>query len=244
MKRYYLFLDELKQSDQFNHFCLAGCIIEASVYDDEVIPMVNGIKERVFASKDVILHEIEIRRAKDEPYKLMRNRAKREEFWKEMTALFATKSLFSTVGVAINCTEYHRLYTSDHKCDEYFIGLQILMENFTHFLECVNGVGSIMVESRNHKEDQRLQNHFHTLLANGTLFLDKNAMQKRLSTISFPLKIDNNIGIQLADFIPNPLARKTGGLKQKDPTLYDHIESKLYDGGCGLKHRFGLKVIP
>lgn len=114
------------------------------------------------------------------------------------------------------------------------------MENFTHFLERNAGKGSIFVESRNLKEDERLQNHYYTLKATGTLFLDKNAMQKRLATISFPLKTDNNIGLQLADFIPNPVARYTGGLKQKTPTLYPFIINKLYDGGIGMPNRFGL----
>lgn len=244
MERYYLFLDELKPSTQFNHFCLAGCIIKENDYTNIIIPRINKLKDDVFGNRGVILHEIEIRRAEEMPYKIMRNKKKREEFWNHMNALFSIPNLFTTIGVAINCTEYHRLYNSNHRCDEYFIGLQIILENFTHFLERNNGVGSVVVESRNAKEDEKLQNHFYTLKANGTLFLDKNALQKRLSTISFPLKVDNNIGIQLADFIPNPLARKTGGLPQKKPTLYSHIEQKLYDGGLGLPNRFGLKVIP
>jgi hypothetical protein len=244
MKNYYLFLDEVKPSTQFNHFCLAGCIVEDNVYNNQIIPYICSLKDKVFGSRDVILHEIEIRRAEKQPYMIMNNGAKRAEFWSSMDTLFSIPGLFITIGVAINCTEYYRLYNSNHKCDEYFIGLQIIMENFTNFLEKNNGIGSIMVEARTPKENERLQNHFYTLKATGTLFLDMNAIQKRLSTISFPLKTDNNIGVQLADFIPNPLVRKTGGLRQKNPTLYNHIEHKLYDGGLGLPNRFGLKVIP
>lgn len=244
MKNYYLFLDELKPSTKFNHFCLAGCIIEEEPYIKAVIPYINDLKKAIFGSEGVVLHEIEIRNAQEGSYRVMRHKEKREAFWKGMNDLFSMPEFFTTIGVSINCGEYHRLYCSNHKCDEYFIGLQIIMENFVHFLEKHNGIGSLFVESRNPKEDERLQNHYHTLKATGTLFLDRNAMQKRLGTISFPLKTDNNIGLQIADFIPNPIARATGGLNQKTPTLYLHIVNKLYDGGVGITNRFGLKIIP
>jgi hypothetical protein len=237
-----LFLDELQPNSAFNHFCLAGCIIEKELYTNTVVPYVNKLKKDVFGNENVILHEIEIRRQEVAVYKIPM--PKREEFWRGMDTFFSIPDIFLTIGVAINCAEYHRLYSSDYKCDEYFVGLQIIMENFTHFLEMQDGIGSLFVESRNHKEDERLQNHYHTLKATGTLFLNKNAMQKRLGTISFPLKTDNNIGLQVADFIPNPIARYTGGLQQKSPTLYPHIVNKLYDGGVHLSNRFGLKVIP
>lgn len=244
MKSYYLFLDELKPSTQFNHFCLAGCIIEEEIYTKSIIPFIRDLKNRVFGNETVVFHEIEMRKAEEEPYTIMRQAEKRKEFWDGMKELFSKPDWFWTLGVSVSCGEYQRLYNSDYKCDEYFVGLQILMENFTHFLEKNDGIGSIFVESRNPKENERLQNHYHTLKATGTLFLNQNAMQKRLATISFPLKTDNNIGLQIADFIPNPLARQSGGLKQKKPNLYPEIIAKLYDGGLALPNRFGLKVIP
>ncbi|NMB32737.1 MAG: DUF3800 domain-containing protein [Clostridium sp.] len=244
MKNYYLFLDELHPSNVFKYFCLAGCIIEEEVYDKEIIPYINMIKDEVFGDREVILHEIEIRRAEKAPYSLMRQKKKREKFWALMKELFATPDLFATMGVAIDCADYHKLYNSDYKRDEYFIGLQVIMENFMHFLENKNGIGSILIEARNPKENRRLQNHYHTLKATGTLFYDKNAIQERLATISFPFKSDNNAGIQVADFIPNPLARHTSGKKQKNYTLHHHIMNKLYDGGLGRADRFGLKIIP
>ena len=40
------------------------------------------------------------------------------------------------------------------------------------------------------------------------------------NNISFPLKSDNIIGLQLADFIPNVLARKALGKAQKNFSIY------------------------
>ncbi len=244
MNNYYIFLDETKVNTKIKHFCLAGCIIEESTYVNKVVPFINQLKKEVFDSEVVILHEIEIRNASQGSYKVMRKKEKRDYFWSKMNELFFIPELFWTIGVAINCNEYKKLYDSHCQNDEYYVAMQILMENITHFLEMNEGIGTVYVESRNPAEDLKLQNHYHTLKANGTLFFNQNALQKRLGTISFPMKTDNNIGLQLADFIPNPLARFCGGLKQKNPTLFKWIEVKLYNGKVGKPYRFGLKQIP
>jgi hypothetical protein len=241
---YYLFLDELKSSTKYKYFILAGCIIEYDTYNGIIIPYITDLKKKVFGDETVVLHETEVRYAKNGLYKTMKNADKREEFWNGMQELFSKPDVFHTIGVGIDCNEYKRLYNSQHRCNEYYVGLQIIIENFAHFLELNNAKGAVYIESRNPTEDEKLQNHYHTLKANGTLFIDKNAIQKRLGPISFPLKTDNNIGLQIADFIPNPLARHLCGIPQRKPSLYDHIANKLYDGNAGLSNRFGLKIIP
>lgn len=243
MKTYYLFLDEVTPNTNFNYFSLAGFIIESSNYQNKIIPLVNNIKNTIFGTDDIILHEIDIRK-EEEPFTVMKNEQQRKQFWKMMSDLFVEPDLITTIGVAIDCTEYKRIYNTPYSSKEYNVALQVLMENFTHFLEKNNGKGSVFIESRNPTEDKRLQNHYHILLANGSLFFDKDVLQKRLGPISFPIKADNNIGLQIADFIPNPLARECGKRRQKNPNLFSEIKSKLYDGEVGLPNRFGLKVIP
>jgi len=244
MDIYYLYLDETKANTHFPYFCLGGCIINDNIYENTIVPEINKIKRKIFGSDEVILHEIDIRKAELEPYRIMRNRQKRQEFWQRINDLFSQPNLFNTIGVAVNPSEVDSLYNNNLTNSEYFIALQIILENFTHFLEKKNGQGSIFIESRNPTEDQRMSNHFHALKANGTLFLDKNSLQRRLGTISFPVKADNNIGLQLADFIPNPIARHHAGKRQKLPNLFDHIQNKYYDGNVGMPSRFGLKKIP
>lgn len=89
----------------------------------------------------------------------------------------------------------------------------------------------------------KLQNLFYMLKATGTLFVKKEILQDKLGTISFPPKSDNIIGLQLADFIPNVLARKALGMSQKPFSIYDGIENKLYDGKINRKDRFGFKIV-
>ena len=57
------------------------------------------------------------------------------------------------------------------------------------------------------------------------------------------IKADNIIGLQVADFIPNVMARHALQKKQKNFSILDGIVERLYDGGVELKERFGNKII-
>ena len=68
-------------------------------------------------------------------------------------------------------------------------------------------------------------------------------MKKHLRCISFPLKIDNNIGLQLADFIPNPVARHFQAIEQRDMNIFEEIKNRAYNGNIDRNDRFGFKKI-
>ena len=242
MRDYYLFLDESKPNNQVEHFCLGGCIIEKNNYINNVIPFVQSIKNEVFNNSDVVLHETEIRKANG-LYRCMRNVQTRTLFWTRMKELFDNYN-FTVLSTVVTPKECKRLYNEEAVNDEYFIALQIILENYVHFLNRNNGKGSIFIESRNPTEDKRLQNHYFNLISNGTLFLHRNALQKHVTTISFPLKQDNNIGLQIADFIPNVLKKYAHNLRQRTPSIKESIVKSLYDGGVNNERRFGLKIIP
>ena len=64
---------------------------------------------------------------------------------------------------------------------------------------------------------------------------------KRLSMLSFPLKSDNNLGVQLADFIPISFVRNLIGSKDFYG-LYNLYNQKLYKGyNDSMERRFGFK---
>lgn len=242
MKEYYLFLDETKPNGlDIKHFSFGGCIIEKSVYEDKIIKSINEIKTNIIRIPNIILHESEIRNAKSGNYLIFRQKEIRDNFWEKMKDIFQEE--FFTICASINAENYKKYYNFKYSRSLDFITLQILLENFAHFLEKNNGKGTIYIESRDAVEDKRLASHYHIIMANGTLFLDKYIFQERLTTINFVLKSDNNVGLQLADFIPNPINRNLSGLSQKTPTLLNEIENKLYCGGFLEKSRFGLKNI-
>ncbi len=57
------------------------------------------------------------------------------------------------------------------------------------------------------------------------------------------MKADNNVGIQIADFIPNPIARDLDGKPQRDLNILKEIKNASYDGNLSLINRFGIKKV-
>lgn len=247
MRNYYLFLDESKPYGDLTYFCLGGYIIEENEYVQKMIPLVKKLKSDVFNDIATILHESEIRKAEAPPYDILKKDfEKKKEFWLSLKDILTDCSI-TTIGVGINPIDYKKLYNEKYANTDYFVALQIILENFVHFLESNDGKGVVYIESRTPGDNVKLASHYHTIVANGTLFYNKFVFQKRLTTINFSMKQDNNIGLQIADFVPNPLNRACSYnfdlKKQKKPTVYDIIDNKLYDGNCNLKQRFGLKII-
>lgn len=244
MKKYYLFLDESKSNgSNIKHLCLGGVIIEEDIYKKNIIKEINAIKNSLFGNTEIILHESEIRDAKND-YSEMRKPEKRNLLWSELNRVF-TSGKITTIGAAIDVEKYRSIYEARYLNDEYFIVLQIVLENFVHFLQKNNAIGSVYIESRNHKEDKDIRNIYYKIMANGTLYLNANSFQdKLLNNLNFVIKEDNNIGVQLADFIPGTLNRLCNGLNPKKPSILTAIESNLYSGNCNLSERFGFKVMP
>lgn len=244
MKKYYLFLDESKPNgSNLKHLCLGGVIIEEDTYKKIIIKEINSMKNSVFGNTQVILHESELRAAKDE-YTEMRKEKKRTFFWRELNRIFTNFNI-TTIGAAIEVDKYRAMYDARSLNDEYFIVLQTVLENFIHFLQKNNALGSVFIESRNHKEDTDIRNIYYKIMANGTLYLNANSFQdKLLNNLNFVIKEDNNIGVQLADFVPGTLNRKCNGLNPKIPSISEAIEANLYKGNCNDIERFGFKIMP
>ncbi|MCL2171707.1 MAG: DUF3800 domain-containing protein [Defluviitaleaceae bacterium] len=235
---YFLFLDESKPGGYMKYFCFAGLIIGKNEYVNEVIPKTNKLKLDVFGKTDIILHETDIRKASGD-FACMINANTRETFWRGMHSIF-NESDMKTVGACVSGI-IKDIYNSENVNSYYHIALQIILENFAYFLEQNSAKGSVIIESTT--SDKQITNLYHTIVSNGTLFLGRNIYQKHLTTISFSIKQDNNLGLQLADFVPNPINREASGLKQKPHSLNDIIKAKMYDGGIGEKDRFGLKML-
>ncbi|MBQ6888689.1 MAG: DUF3800 domain-containing protein [Lachnospiraceae bacterium] len=241
MKEYYLFLDESKPNTNFQNFTLGGIAIEKEVYENQLKPLVNALKKECFGDDQVILHEIDIRNKTGDFVGITKEQQKK--CFEDLGKLFLENAFFSVLAVSVNINDLDNLYKVEDRNDIYYIALQLLMENFAQFLSSNDGIGTIYLETTDAVNNKRLQNLFHLLKATGTLFIKKEALQERLSTINFAIKSDNIIGLQLADFIPNSLARQALSKKQKPYSILDGINSKLYDGNVGLKDRFGFKII-
>lgn len=240
MKEYLLFLDESKNTPPSVHFALGGFAIEKILYQKKVCTKIREIKKAVFGDEDVILHETELRMARKDIYKVMRKSEKRELFWQEMAGLFDGNDIV-VFNAVINPAELKNTYNSKFLNDEYFVCLEVILENFAHFLEKENAIGTVYLESQNPKADNKLSNYFYQLVKRGTRHLSNHALRKQIVGINFYQKTDLNIGLQIADFIPNTLKKYANGIPNKQPSIETNIVNCLYDGKVGRQDIFGLK---
>lgn len=243
MANYFLFLDELKSNKEYKHFCIGGCFVEESYYRDKIVKQVNGLKNDIFGNTSVILHESEIRSYKGNYKKLKSSPEKDKNFWNMLGDVYKNNDIH-TLCAGVHKDNLKKYYPSKNEKDsEYYISLQIILENFVHFLIDVKGTGCVYFESRDMQSDFELYEHYNMIVENGTLFLGSKLMKKHLRCISFPLKLDNNIGLQLADFIPNPVARHFQDMEQRELNIFTEIKEKSYNGNIDRNDRFGLKKV-
>ena len=243
MANYFLFLDELKPNNIYKHFCLGGIFVEEDHYRKDICRYVKDFKFSIFNTHNIVLHESELKSNKSK-FRILKHPEKNKKFWDYMHKLFE-KYDFKTMCVCVDYKKFISTYPTKGSLlnSEYYVALQIILENFVHFLNSVDGIGCVYIESRGLESDYELQKQYELIKQQGTLFITPEVFQKRLKAISFPMKIDNSIGLQIADFIPNSIARNFAGLPQKEFSLHDDIVNKSYDGNNNLHERFGIKKV-
>mgnify|MGYP005933936127 CR=1 FL=1 len=116
--------------------------------------------------------------------------------------------------------EYKNKYDSSFLNNEYLVCLEIILENFAHFLEKKKAIGIVYLESQNSKADNRLHNYYQQLVKRGTRCMSNHAIRTQISTFNFYQKSDLNIGLQIADFIPNTMKKYAVALKGEHFTAH------------------------
>lgn len=241
MPEYTLYLDESDVKGELKCFCLCGCVIEASNYV-KIEKELENLKKQFFGDDfKLAMHEYEIRRKEKYPYTILQNEKTNREFWDGLRSIFRNND-YSIISTAINKENYHNLYPMEGKVRNlYYVALQMVMESYVYFLERNNAIGHIIAEDRS--DSKKLASHFYSIMANGTLYLSRGLMQEKIKGLSFYGKKENIYGLQLADFIANPINRHCSEYMQTDESIIDIVLDKLYDGGCDLANRFGLRQL-
>lgn len=234
---YYLFLDETKPNPHGKYFGLGGYAISKEDYENILVPKLSKIKQENMLDSSLPLHLYDMRKNIN-GFEFLKDNTIRTTLYGKIKKLI--QELDITVFVAtIDVKKYQYMYHNKTN-DVYEITLQTILENFVHFLIEKNATGSFFIESRNEKENKFLQICYYRLLTGGTLYINANTIIDRLSTLSFPLKSDNNLGVQLADFVPICFLKHLSNTKDY-MGLYDIFKDKLYTGNQEMSERFGFK---
>ncbi len=263
-KRYTLFLDESEthkhdraaHNDSDYHFCMAGVIVAEDDYA-QLQSSVNQLKHNVWPelsnTESVILHQMRLIEAekgrlntsKYPEYSKFNRRSERIKFYDELKKVFVNNKL-TIVGSSINEDNLKMFYwvAGKNKQDQYLVAMQLLLENYCHFLCMNNAVGNIIYEHRELIGGEKLRDKYYHMKLMGSMYMTKEAAEKRLLGIDFIDKADNEAGLQIADFVPNSFARNHAGISQPNPNIFTTLRYNLYDGNVGKRDRFGIKYMP
>ncbi len=260
MSKYRIYIDEvgnndLESSENPNHryLSLTGLIFELNYVKDVVSPSLEKLKQKYFSyhpDEPIILHRKELVNKKY-PFHALNDKYKEDKFNSEFLRLISELE-YVVVSVLIDKME-HKIKYQTWKYDPYHYCMEIILERYFFFLESVNSVGDVMVESRGGKEDTRLKKSYTRIFQNGTQFIAAERLQKRLTSKELKVKpkMLNIACLQLTDLIAHPsrrfMFRKYGINEGKRYAFGDKIikviENKYYKGKSGLEG-YGIKLLP
>lgn len=270
MSEYTLYLDE-SYTGNYNQvtkrkddrlFIIAGVIVENTYHDTTLTNEVNKLKNNIWNKcdndehyKEKILHELEmsyaitrkIKRLKFDYNKVFKNRHIYNYTYDIMGSIIQNSDM-KIIGACVLEDSLSSLHTTQVLNDLLSISMNIIIENYYHFLSAVDGIGTICYESMPDNQNEKIRKRYEIIRNTGTMFYPAKAINKRIKGIIFNNKTDNIIGLQVADFIPNALGRhvlnKTYNDNKQRNIYYPILQEKLYDGMVGNINRFGIKKIP
>ncbi|MCL1820039.1 MAG: DUF3800 domain-containing protein [Oscillospiraceae bacterium] len=202
MAEYILFLDETKSNADNPYFCLAGFAIMKDDYENVLIPAINDFKKKYYGDTNVVFHFTKMKKNINILGQL-KPQTERIDFWADLHSAFELLPII-TFGCYFDSKKAKDVYPRPKRgITEYDIALYYIAENYAHYLRSIGGVGSIILESRTMKENQKILDYFYSLQHNGTLLVPTEDIRRHISSIGFIIKQDNCAGLQVADFIPS-----------------------------------------
>lgn len=218
-------------------FVLALCRFEKRAFADQIVPAMLRFKFAHFGHDQVVLHEHEIRKAKN-AFRLLTDATLREPFLRDLNALVA-QAPFTVVAVVIR--KDRLVERSNRPAHPYALGLEYGVERVCHFLRerrQERRLTPFVFECRGAQEDLELAREFRRATGGG------NATCSQLPVdILMADKNTVSTGLQSADLVARPIGLSVLRPDQAN-RAYDPIEPKLRRSPSGVVQGWGLKVFP
>jgi hypothetical protein len=240
---YIVYVDEsgdhgLKSIDtNYPIFVLVFCIFQKQEYTDKIIPSLARFKMKYWGHDEIVLHEHDIRKPKNE-FTILIESTTREAFIGELTQLIDRTS-FTIIASVIDKNKLASQYIRPE--NPYEISLGFGLERVYRYLSDIgqsDRITPVVVERRGKKEDEEMELCFRRI-RDGANYLDK----KLPYTLVMIDKKANSTGLQIADLTARPIGIKT--LRPNQPNrAYDIIAGKLRKSPQGSVKGWGLKIFP
>lgn len=241
-----MFLDESgdhsldKIDNSYPMFVLVGCIFDFDYYTNVVEKEIKNLKQKYFGKETVILRSYDIRKQKGD-FSILVDRKKREKFYSELNILISTLQ-FTIIASAINKTKFKNQYFSPN--NPYHLCFQFILERSVMFLGRSKEKMIFRIESRETHNDQKLGQIYEDFRNNDHQIFKKDEIQTKLLDLSFNQKIQNIVGMQIADLVAYPIGRWVLD-KSKENKSFTYIERKFHRNPRGVDYiNYGLKIFP
>lgn len=223
-------------------FVLAFCVFYKRHYTKSVVADVEDLKFKYFGHDLVVLHEHEIRKAKND-FKRFRNAELKRQFISDLSDIIESSNF-----VLISCIIDKAALKAKqaNPSNPYHIALGFCLETLYEFLVekgQENLTTHVIVERRGNKEDNDLELEFRRMCDGA------NKLGKHLPfDIIFGDKKVNSTGLQLADLVARPIGLSLVHNEQYN-RAFDILRKKFYcsggraNVGMGFEN-WGLKIYP
>ena len=240
-----MFLDEsgeasMKSDDpNFNIFVLCGVLFSEIAYN-EFDNKFKALKHKFFGTDNIIFHSIKMRKPKG-VFKILLDETTRNNFYNDINQIFV-ESNYQIISCVINKSAYKERYP--HKNTAYQEALKFMCERSMFCLRREDVVKKLIIclEQRG-KEDALIKKYYTQFIKHGTSFMSRYEMRMCAEKLIFRPKSANVNGLQLADLIAYPIARKHLTPDSPQPT-YEVFFEKFYKSNAGECKGYGLKVYP
>lgn len=198
-------------------FVMACCVFEKRSYADVICPGLRRLKFHYFGHDMVMLHERDIRK-KIGPFRILLDPQVQERFFTDRNNLMA-----STSYTLITCAIDKQKAAKEN--NPYHVALASCLDRLMQF-PADKGQSSlhthVVFKARGKREDAELELEFRRICDGAN-----RSMSRLPLDIAIANKHANAAGLQIADLVARPVARRCTDLTQSN-RAWDIIAGKLY----------------
>lgn len=190
-------LEKLKEDDRY--FVLAFCIFDKNYYSKEAVPKFQKLKFEIFGHDQTIIHGYDMMNCVGD-FKCLQDPKIRSIFLTRLTEIIESTN-FILISTVIDKKLLIERYPIAQ--NPYDLALKYSLERIHKFMQernQSNKTTHIIIESRDKKANQKLENAFN-LIKKGENW---NQTQFQFE-IEFISKKSNSTGLQIADLVAEPI---------------------------------------
>ena len=255
---YRIFIDEIGNSDLISsgdpnqrYLSLTGVVMHLDHHQSTVADEMSHLKSMFFGDDSVVLHRKDILN-RNHPFQVLEDDNLRARFDSRLLHLL-TSWQYRAITVVIDKQEHRDRYGIWH-FHPYHYCMMVLMERYVMHLEGLGETGDVMAESRQRKDNEKLDESYGRFYERGTEYVSSRRFQSRLTSRQLKIKEKkaNVPGLQIADLLANPSWRGLLCARLKQPMTANfgsQIVDMLHEGKYltspnGKEKGWGLKWLP